>query len=96
MMEIALSIGALVISVIAIIVSVVSYKRSRALAEAAAAKRGAWASEQIDRWRRGELDAKEEPCMFGDGSNVLVIEPEPGRKIVVGSVGYSKGVQRQH
>jgi len=86
-MEIVLSITALVFSAIAMVVSIVRHRESENAAKAAAKEKEAWMLEQIARWRRGELEAKQEPSKAGIG-DVWVIEPRPGHRIVVGWVGH--------
>jgi len=50
-----------------------------------------WIKQQLQRWRKGELEAKLEPSQFGDGES-WVIEPKPGHKIVVGRSSKGKSI----
>lgn len=82
-MEIVLGIVALIAATVAVVVSVSRYRKSERVARTAAEEREAWTFEQMARWRRGELTAKQEPSVVGAG------EPVPGHRIVVGKVGKS-------
>lgn len=67
-------------------VSISRHRRGGRKARASAAQPEAWILEQLARWRRGELVARKEPSIVGNGE-VWVIEPTPGHRIVVGTVG---------
>ncbi len=52
----------------------------------------AYVGEQIQRWTNGEIPSKTEKGVGVSGTDVEVIEPMPGWKIVVGTVAHGKRV----
>jgi hypothetical protein len=79
---------ALVISIVSLVVAYWYHSKSILAADALASKVKAEHEGRIATWLQGGVKEQWEPCATGYGS-VLVIEPEPGHKIVVGYKPYS-------
>lgn len=89
----AFALFALIVSLASLAYSIIRARKTRALhremEKQQAAEEQAWIDRQLQRWRDGELEARLEPALSGDGEH-YVIEPTPGHKIVVGSTGKGK------
>lgn len=91
--RLALSLFALVVCLVSLAYSIIRARKTRAryreMKKQLAAEEQAWIDRQLQSWRDGELEARLEPALSGDGEH-YVIEPTPGHKIVVGSTGKGK------
>jgi uncharacterized membrane protein len=69
-------------------------RKTKALFREASERRSEWIRHQLQNWRDGKIESKIQPSFFGKGE-VIVIEPEPGCTIIVGTVGKGKSIINQ-